>query len=85
MRDIYAVVVYAMTDEQKKKVFLSECELGYYDQFDRFKWAAKAECKWPDDHITFEMKKPILTKSILLKVQGGKSRITEVDLYGKDQ
>jgi hypothetical protein len=84
LRDIFAVVVYTMTNEEKKKVFLSDCELGYYDQFDRLQWAGKAECKWPDDHITFEMKKPIFTKSILLKVKSGKSRVTEVDLYGKD-
>jgi hypothetical protein len=83
MFDIYAVVVYTMMDEERKRNFLSNCELGYYDQFDRLQWAGKAESKWPDDHITFEMEKPIFTKSLLLKVKGGKSRITEVDIYGK--
>jgi hypothetical protein len=84
IRDIYAVTVYTMIDKEKKKSFLSNCELGYYDQFDRLQWAGKAKCKWPDDRITFEMQKPILTKSILLKVKGGKSRITEVGLYGTE-
>lgn len=84
IRDIYAVVVYTMVNEKKKKIFLSDCELGYYDQFDRLQWVGKVTCKWPNDHITFEMQKPILTKNILLKVKGGKSRITEVDIYGKD-
>jgi hypothetical protein len=84
MRDVYAVVVYTMLDEEKKKAFLTNCDLGYYDRFDRLQWAGKAECKWPDDHITFELKKPILTKSLLLKIKGGKSRITEVDIYAKD-
>ena len=83
MKNIYAVVVYTMLEEEKKKNFLSNCELGYYDQFDRLQWAGKGESKWPEDHITFEMTKPIFTKSLLLKVKGGTSRITEVDIYGK--
>jgi hypothetical protein len=87
MRNIYAVLVYTMIDKEKKKNFLSNFELGYYDQFDRLQWAGKAECQWNDKwnkyHIAFEMEKPIFTKSILLKVKGGKNRITEVALFGK--
>ncbi len=85
IRNIYAVIVYTMVNEEKKKNYLSNCELGYYDQFDRLQWAAKAESKGTEDHITFELEKPIFTKTILLKVKGGKSRITEVDIWGKDK
>jgi hypothetical protein len=74
-----------MIDEEKKKNYLPECELGYYDRYDRLQWAGKKESKWSDGYITFGMEKPIFTKSILLKVKGGKSRITEVDIFGKDK
>jgi hypothetical protein len=83
MFDIYKVTVYTMVDNEKKKNYLSNCEIGYYDQFDRLQWAGKAESNWYEDHISFELKKPILTKSLLLKVQNGKSRITEVAVFGK--
>jgi hypothetical protein len=84
MQDIYKVIVYTMVDKEKNKNFLPECELGYYDQFDRLQWAGKKESKGDEDHIAFEMDKPIFTHSILLKVKGGKSRITEVALFSKN-
>jgi hypothetical protein len=84
IRDIYAVDVYTMIDNAKKKNYLSNCELNYYDQFDRLRKVAKVESKWTDDRISFKLEKPILTKSILLKVKGGKSRITEVALFAKN-
>lgn len=83
IRDIYEVIVYTMVDKEKKKNYLSSCELGYYDQFDRLQWAGKRESKWSDEYISFQLEKPVLTKDILLKVDGGKSRITEVALLGK--
>ena len=84
LRDIYEVIVYTMVDKEKMKNYLPNCELGYYDQFDRLQWAGKRESKWSDEYITFQLEKPILTKDILLKVVGGKSRITEVTLLGKE-
>jgi hypothetical protein len=73
-----------MVDKEKKKNYLSDCcELGYIDQFDRLQWAGKKKNEGLDDHITFEMEKPIFTKDIFLKVEGGKNRITEVALFGK--
>jgi hypothetical protein len=82
--DIYKVIVYTMVDKEKKKNYLSDCcELGYIDQFDRLQWAGKKKNEGLDDHITFEMEKPIFTKDIFLKVEGGKNRITEVALFGK--
>jgi hypothetical protein len=83
LRDIYAVVVYTIKDDKKGKSYLSECELRYYDRFDRLQSARKAKCKWPDDRIIFEMDKPFLTNRILLIAKYGKSKITEVEVYGK--
>ena len=85
MADVYQVTVYTMIDKEKKKNFLSNCEFGYYDQFDRLQWAGKAESRWPDNHIIFKMEKPVLTKSILLRVKGGKNRITEVAIFGRNE
>jgi hypothetical protein len=82
--DVYKVLVYTMVDKEKKKNYLSNCELGYYDQFDRLQWVGKAESKWFDDSIAFEMEKPVFTKSLLLKVRSGKNRITEVAIFGKN-
>ena len=84
MTNVYKVIVYTMIDKEKKRSFLSNCEFGYYDQFDRLQWAGKAENKASDDHITFEMEKPVFTKSILLKVKGGKNRITEVAVFSRN-
>jgi len=81
--DVYKVAVYTMVDKEKKKNYLTNCELGYYDQFDRLQWAGKAESKWSDDFIAFDMEKPVFTKSILLKVKDGKNRITEVAIFTK--
>jgi len=85
MTDVSKVVVYTMVDNEKKKNFLSNCEFGYYDQFDRLQWAGKAESDWFDDHIAFELEKPVFTKCILLKVKGGKSRITEVAIFCRNE
>jgi hypothetical protein len=84
-QDIYKVIVYTMVDKAKNKSFLSNCELGYTDQFDRLQWAGKVENNEHDDHIAFEMENPIFTKSILLKVKGGKSRITEVAIFTRNK
>jgi hypothetical protein len=83
MQDIYKVTVFTMVDKEKNKNYLPECELGYYDRFERLQWVKKKESKGDDDHIAFEMEKPIFTNSILLKVRGGKSKITEVALFSK--
>jgi hypothetical protein len=82
--DIYKVIVYTMVDKEKKKNYLSDCcELGYTDQFDRLQWVGKKKNEGLDDHITFEMEKPIFTKDLFLKVEGGKNRITEVAIFVK--
>jgi hypothetical protein len=85
LQDIYKVIVYTMVDKVKNKSFLSSCELGYTDQFDRLLWAGKVENNEHDDHITFDMEKPIFTKSILLKVKDGRSRITEVAIFTRNK
>ena len=85
MGDIYKVIVYTMVDKEKNKNFLRECELGYYDRFERLQWVEKKESKGSDDHIAFEMEKPIFTNSILLKIRGGKSKMTEVALFSKKE
>ncbi len=84
MRDIYRVTVYTMVNQEKKKNYLSNCELGYYDRFDRLQWVGKKESEWSDKYITFEFDKPVFTKSVLLKVKGGTSKITEVALFSKN-
>jgi hypothetical protein len=82
-QDIYAVIVYTMVDGEKKRNYLSNCELGYYDQFDRLQWAGKVENKKYDNHITFKMDKPFLSKTVVLRVKSGKNRITEVAIFCK--
>jgi hypothetical protein len=81
LQDIYKVIVYTLVDKVKNKSFLSSCELGYTDQFDRLQWAGKVENNGHDDYIAFTMERPIFTKSILLKAKGGRSRITEVAIF----
>jgi hypothetical protein len=82
-QDIYGVIVYTMVDGEKKRNYLSNCELGYYDQFDRLQWAGKVENKKFENHITFKLDKPFLSKTVVLRVKGGKNRITEVAIYCK--
>jgi hypothetical protein len=84
LQDLYKVIVYTMVDKEKKKSFLSTCELGYTDQFDRLQWVGKVENKKSDDRITFTMEKPVFTKNILLKIKDGRSRITEVALFTRN-
>lgn len=83
-QDIYGVIVYTMVDGKKQRNYLSNCELGYYDQFDRLQWVGKLENEKFDNHITFKMDKPFLSKTVMLRVKGGKNRITEVAIYCKN-
>jgi hypothetical protein len=84
MADIYKVVVYTIADPEKKKNYLPRCEVGYYDQFDRLQWIDKKfEGKPGQDHLDFVLNRPILTKTVLLKIKSGKSRVTEVALFGE--
>jgi hypothetical protein len=81
--DIYKVVVYTIADPEKKKNYLPRCEVGYYDQFDRLQWVDKKFEGIPGhDHLDFALDRPILTKTVLLKIKSGKSRVTEVALFG---
>lgn len=82
-QDIYKVTVYTVKDSLKKKNVVFNCELGYTDQFDRLQWAKKVESSGHEDHITFDLEKPVFTKDILLKVNDGRNRITEVALFAK--
>jgi hypothetical protein len=81
MYEIRKVIVYTMMDKEKHTNFLSNCEFGYYDQFSRLQWTGKVDGKKYDEPITIEMENPVLTKAIMLKVLGGKSRITEVAIF----
>jgi hypothetical protein len=85
LQDIYKVIVYTVADSLKKKNVPFNCELGYTDQFDRLQWAGKVENNGRDDHITFDLEKPILTKCILLKIKDGRNRITEVAIFVKNK
>jgi len=85
LQDIYRVTVYTVADSLKRKNVLFNCELGYTDQFDRLQWAGKVDNCGHDDHITFDLDKPIFTKDILLKVKDGRNRITEVALFVKNK
>ena len=85
LQDIYRITVYSVADSLKKKNVLFNCELGYTDQFDRLQWAGKVENNGHNDHITFDLEKPIFTKDILLKVKDGRNRITEVALFTKNK
>jgi hypothetical protein len=79
------VVVYTIIDKVKRANFLSNCELGYYDQFNRLQWTGKVESAKFDEPITFKMENPVLTKAIMLRVKGGKCRITEVAVFAGNQ
>jgi hypothetical protein len=85
LQDIYKIIVYTVADSLKKKNVPFNCELGYTDQFDRLQWAGKVENSGHDDHIAFDLEKPIFTKDILLKVKDGRNRITEVAIFTKNK
>lgn len=82
-RDIYKIVVYTMVGKEKRSSFLSNCEINYFDQFDRLQLAGKADNKKGDTNITFNFKKPVFTSSLLFKVNGGTNRITEIAIFCK--
>jgi len=81
MYTISKVIVYTMMNKEKHTNFLSNCELGYYDQFGRLLWVGKKESIQYDEPITFEIENPIFTKMLLLRVDGGKNRITEAAIF----
>ena len=83
--EVRKVVVYTIMDKEQRAYFLSNCELGYYDQFSRLQWTGKVESKKYDEPITFELEHPVLTKAMMLRVKGGKNRITEVAIFGESQ
>ena len=85
MYEIGKVVVYTISDKEKRLNYLTNCDLGYYDQFGRLLWAGKAERTTYDAPITFNLKNPVFTKMLLLRVDGGKNRITEVAIFSKKQ
>lgn len=84
MHEIRKVIVYTIVDKEKHANFLSNCELGYYDQYGRLLWAGKAKSKKGDDSIAFEIENPVLTKMLILRVIGGKNRITEVAIFSRN-
>jgi hypothetical protein len=81
MYEMRKVVVYTIMNKEKHTNFLSNCELGYYDQFNRLQWTGKVESAKYDEPITFKMENPAFTKAIMLRVKDGKSRITEVGIF----
>jgi hypothetical protein len=84
LHDIYRVEVYTVADSLKRKNVPFNCELAYYDQFDRLQWTKKVTNSGKSEVITFEFEKPIFTKSILLKVRDGRNKITEVAVFAVD-
>lgn len=85
MHEISKVIVYTLMDKEKHTNSLSNCELGYYDQFGRLLWVGKAKSKKYDEPIAFEIENPVLTKMLILKVDGGKNRITEVAIFSRNK
>lgn len=81
MYEVRKVFVYTIMNKEKHTNFLSNCELGYYDQFDRLQWTGTVESTKYNEPIIFEMQNPVLTKAIMLRVKGGKSRITEAAIF----
>lgn len=76
--EITKVIVSTFIDKEKHANMLANCELGYYDQFGRLQWTGMVENGAYDQPLVIAMKTPVLTKEIMLKVNGGRSRITEV-------
>ena len=83
--EIKKVIVYTLLDKQNCTNYLPNCELGYYDQFTRLQWMGRIERVKLDQPMTFELENPIFTKSIMLRIKGGKSRITEVAILCEKQ
>lgn len=81
MYEISKVIVYTLKDNKNVFNFLDNCELGYYNQFDRLQWTGMVENKKSGEPITFTMKNPVLTKKLLLKTNSGNNIITEVAIY----
>jgi hypothetical protein len=69
----------------KKKNVPFNCELAYTDQFDRLQWVKKVENSGHDEQISFDLEKPIFTKSVLLKIKDGRNRITEVAIFAENK
>jgi hypothetical protein len=85
LQDIYKVIVYTVSDSLKKKNVPFNCELAYTDQFDRLQWVKKVENSGHDEQISFDLEKPIFTKSVLLKIKDGRNRITEVAIFAENK
>lgn len=83
LQDIYKVIVCTVADSLKPKNVPFNCELAYYDQFDRLRWLKKVENSGKAEQIVFDLEKPVLTKNILLKIRDGRCKLTEVGIYGK--
>jgi hypothetical protein len=84
LQDIYKVEVYTVADSLKRKNVPFNCELAYFDQFDRLQWTKKVANSGKDEKIIFEFEKPVFTKTILLKVRDGRNKITEVAVFAED-
>jgi len=72
--------VYTIIDEEKKKNYLTNCELGYYDQFSRLQWVEKQDKERFDEPIIFDFKTALSTDKLLLRIKGGKNIVTEIAL-----
>jgi hypothetical protein len=77
--EIRKIVVW--THIKEKKSLLSNCEVGYVDQFGRLCWIDKFQDNKFDNFISFAFTKPVTTKEIMLRVKDGRNRITEVEMF----
>ena len=82
MQDVYKVIVYTVADSLKTKNVSFNCQLGYYDQFDRLRWVNKVDNSGHDEQIVFDLEKPMLTKNLLLQIRDGRNKLTEVAIFG---
>jgi len=82
-RVVTRVVVW--TVRRDGKPLLSNAEVGYVDRFDRIQWTAARDGNRDREFIELPFPKPVTTKSVLVRVVGGGSRITEIEVYGRTE
>jgi hypothetical protein len=85
MQEVRKVLVYTLFDKAARINFLSNCELGYTDQFGRLQWVGMGKSETYDKPVVFDLEHPVLTKMITLRSNNGKNRITEVAIFAADK
>lgn len=79
-KGISKVIVFGV--KRKNRFALTNCELGYIDQFDRLKWLEKIDDN-TGRYMVFDLDPVITVKNIMLRIKGGQSKLAEVQLFGQ--